>query len=80
MKLSDFRKTLDLSQEAFGAKIGLPASTICNAERGPRFVQPETILKIMQYSLDPKTGKPRVDANDIFRAWCEANGHQYPGG
>lgn len=79
MKVREFRESLGLTQAEAAAKIGISAPALCCAERGTRHADPETVVKIMRFSIDRKTKKPRVDANDILQTWCEAQGIAFPG-
>ena len=45
-RLKKLRKTLGLSQEDFGSKIGLTRSAICNYENGSRALMEQTIISI----------------------------------
>lgn len=45
-RLKELRKTLDISQEAFGDKIGVTRSAVCNYENGTRSITTRVIKDI----------------------------------
>lgn len=79
MDLREFRESLELAQDVAAKKAKLSAPAFCSAELGNRWPSPETVLKIMRWSIDPKTGEARVTADDLLRTWCKKNGEKYPG-
>lgn len=80
MNLRKFRMALGLKQFELAERLGMSQGVVCSIERGTRFPEPATILRIMRFSVDKKTGRPRVTANDILGAWCENHGEVYPAG
>jgi predicted transcriptional regulator len=80
MNLRKFREALGLKQFELAEQLGMSAGVVCSIEKGTRFPEPATILKIMQFSAKQNNGRPRVTANDILQTWCKNHGEVYPAG